>query len=82
MPCTRNSCITPAAPCSGSKACCLPGDLDPSAAVKLVSEAADNLVRLAESLGVVVRIDLKPNVPLAMRNYSMVPDVRPKILRD
>lgn len=42
----------------------------------LLHEAAV-LISCAEALGMVVTITTAPNVPLAMGNTRMVPDVRP-----
>lgn len=47
-----------------------------NACQSLMHEAA-LLISQAEALGMVVTITTEPNVPLAMGNSRMVPDVRP-----
>lgn len=44
---------------------------------KSVMLRALELIDLAKRSGVVLTIELKPNLPLAMGNYEMVVDVRP-----
>lgn len=45
--------------------------------VHAIRVMASNLIRDAETLGVVVKIDLIPLEPLAMGNYQMAADVYP-----
>lgn len=49
-----------------------------AAALADIREAAEQLVILADTLGVVVTIAQKPLQPLAMGNYESVVDVRAK----
>lgn len=43
-----------------------------------VKERAEELIRYAEEVGMVVTIDLQPLQPLAMGHHKMVADVQPK----
>ena len=49
----------------------------PTPAKERLQVKAEELVLFAQDCGMVVTIDLKPRLPLAMGNYDMVISVRP-----
>jgi hypothetical protein len=46
--------------------------------VELIEEKAEQLIKYAESLDLIVTISLKPLEPLAMGNHKMVAEVSPR----
>lgn len=46
--------------------------------MELIEEKAEQLIKYAESLDLVLTISLKPLEPLAMGNHKMVAEVTPK----
>lgn len=50
--------------------------------LKEFAKEIQRLLREAEANGVVIRVGLKPNTPLAMGNYEMEAEVYPRFVRD